>query len=75
MIQTETEAAIESRLSNIERQLLAKTKPLNTTMVEPKTPIDRELLWVNRTAAEAEAAGVGHTVLTKDGYFVPRLRR
>lgn len=75
MLKTETEIAIETRVAEIERQLLAKTKPLNTTTVEPKPPIDRELLWVNRTAAEAEAAGVGHTVLTKDGYFVPRLRR
>lgn len=27
--------------------------------------------WSNRTSAEAKAAGVTHTVLCADGYFVP----
>ena len=67
------EADIPTRVAAIERQLSAKAAPLNTTTLKPKPPlVDRELLWVNRTAAEAEAAGVGHVVLTSTGYYVPR---
>lgn len=67
------ETDIPTRVAAIERQLLAKAAPLNTSILQPKPPlVDRDLLWVNRTAKEAEAAGVRHVVLTKDGYFVPR---
>lgn len=66
------QADLQTRVAELERRLRAHDAPLNTAMLKPKIPsIDLERLWINRTSAEAQAAGVGHVVQRIDGLYVP----
>lgn len=55
-------------------ELNAKLQGMETVVATPKVVGERRLIgvdWSDRTSAEAKEAGVTHTVLCKDGYYVP----